>query len=243
MAKPANWKPREKNPQQSVPTSHSAEQILLNKEQVEQLLKLIPPRSGSNTLTSGSLIAHTGNFPFGFLSSSTLAPWIIDSGASDHMTSTSLFHCYTPSASNQKVKIADGSLSSIAGKGSIKISDHITLKSVLHVPNFSCNLLSVGKLSNDSNYSVVFYPNKCEFQDLGLGRTIHSAGVQDGLYYFEDNLSTNNSVLGLGCNVSSLPVRTRIMMWHFRLGHTSFSYLKHLFPSLFEKNFNKRSSL
>jgi len=66
----------------------------------------------------------------------------------------------------------------------------------------------------------VFYPNKCEFQDLGLGRMIGSARMQDGLYYFEDNLSSNNSILVLGCNVSSLPVGTQIMMWHFRLGHS-----------------------
>jgi len=156
------------------------------------------------------------------------------------MTSTSsLFHSYTPCADNQEVKILDGSLSFIADKGSIKISDHINLKSVLHVPNLSCNLLSVIKLSNDSNCFVVFYPNKYEFQDLGLGRTFGSATMQDGLYYFVDNLSSNNSVLDLACSVSSLLVRTQVMMWHFRLGHPSFSYLKHLFPSLFEKTSSK----
>jgi hypothetical protein len=77
-----------------------------------------------------------------------------------------------------------------------------------NVPNLSCNLLSVIKLSNDSNCFVVFYPNKCEFQDLGLGRTFGSATMQDGLYYFVDNLSSNNSVLDLACSVSSLLIRT-----------------------------------
>jgi hypothetical protein len=93
-----------------------------------------------------------------------------------------------------------------------------------NVPNLSCNLLSVIKLSNDSNCFVVFYPNKCEFQDLGLGRTFGSATMQDGLYYFVDNLSSNNSVLDLACSVSSLLVRTQVMMWHFRLGHPSFLF-------------------
>ena len=72
----------------------------------------------------------------------------------------------------------------------------------------------------------VFYTNKCDFQDLGLGRTFGSARMQDGLYYFVDNLSSNNSVLELASSVSSLLVRTQIMMWHFRLGHSHELFLK-----------------
>ena len=44
------------------------------------------------------------------------------------MTSHSnLFSSYTPCSGRQKVKIADGSLSSVAGKGSIPISKNISL--------------------------------------------------------------------------------------------------------------------
>lgn len=50
------------------------------------------------------------------------APWIIDNGASDHMTNSSnLFNSYIPCSGNEKVRIADGTFSSIAGKGLIKI--------------------------------------------------------------------------------------------------------------------------
>ena len=71
-------------------------------------------------------------------------PWIIDSGASDHMTDAHhLFSTYSPCVGNLKVKIADGVLLPIAGKGSIRISESITLNPVLHVPKVSCNLLSV----------------------------------------------------------------------------------------------------
>ena len=89
-----------------------------------------------------ALIAKKGNFLSALKASKNKAIWIVDSGASDHMTDChQLFSTYIPCAGNLKVKIADGSLASIAGKGSIKISDHITLESVLHVPKLACNLL------------------------------------------------------------------------------------------------------
>ena len=55
-------------------------------------------------------------------------PWIIDSGAYNHMTNLlKLFQTYVPCLGNRKIQIADGSFSSIAGKGSIPISEKITL--------------------------------------------------------------------------------------------------------------------
>ena len=63
---------------------------------------------------------------------------------------------------------------------------------------------------------------------------IGSATMINGLYYFEDNLHSNKIGQGLS-SISSLSVRDQIMVWHCRLGHPSFSYLKHLFPVLFQK--------
>ena len=49
--------------------------------------------------------------------------WIIDSGASDHMTGISfLFSSYNIYSSMEKVRIANGSLSLVFGKGSIFVS-------------------------------------------------------------------------------------------------------------------------
>ena len=82
-------------------------------------------------------------------------PWIIDSDASDHMTNLShLFISYTPCFGDKKVCIVDGSLFSIAGQGSIRLSNKIVLQFALHVPNLSCNLLHVSRLSKDSNCHV-----------------------------------------------------------------------------------------
>ena len=91
-----------------------------------------------------TFVAKRGNFLQALKTSRDQHMWIVDSGASDHMTdSHKLFTTYIPCAGNVKVKIADGSLASIAGKGSIKISKNITLESILHVPKLACSLLSI----------------------------------------------------------------------------------------------------
>ncbi|RVW37314.1 Retrovirus-related Pol polyprotein from transposon TNT 1-94 [Vitis vinifera] len=58
---------------------------------------------------------------------------LLDSGAIDHMTFKSqLFHTYTPSPSNKKIVVANGSLATIAGFGDIYITPTLILKNVLH---------------------------------------------------------------------------------------------------------------
>ena len=72
------------------------------------------------------------------------------------------------------------------GKGSIVISFSLTLHNVLHVPNLSCNLLSVSKLIRDQNCQVNFSHSQCKFQDLNSRNMIDSAKQSAGLYFFED---------------------------------------------------------
>ena len=113
-----------------------------------------------------SFFAHSGNLAnsvSAFHSQSNL-PWIIDSGASDHMTySSSLFSDYKPCSGQDKVKIADGTGSSVSGKGSIRITPSLPLSSVLHVPSFSNNLLSISRLTRELNCRVTFFPSHCVF--------------------------------------------------------------------------------
>ena len=103
--------------------------------------------------------------------------------------SSKLFSLYNPCAGNQKIKIADGSFSTIAGKGSIVISSSLTLHNVFHVPKLSCNLLSISKLTQDQKYNANFFPSRCEFQDSNSGRMIGSARLSGGLYFFEMELN------------------------------------------------------
>ena len=91
-----------------------------------------------NTSTSSSTsFAHKGNFgnTSNALHVNSLQPWIIDSGAFDHMAGLSnVFSTYNPCSEKDKVRTADGTQSSISSKGVVNISSSLALFSILHVP-------------------------------------------------------------------------------------------------------------
>ena len=74
------------------------------------------------------------------------------------------FSTYNPCYKNLTERIADGSLSKVAGTGSVRVSKNITLDSVLLMPKLNCNLLSISKLTRDLNCVTKFGSNLCEFQ-------------------------------------------------------------------------------
>ncbi|KAG6385467.1 hypothetical protein SASPL_154302 [Salvia splendens] len=87
--------------------------------------------------------------------------WMLDSGASTHITGTkSLLTSFSPS-SLPSVRLADGNYSPVTGTGVVKPTTHITLDNVLFAPNFP---------------------------DLQTKRTIGGGHERGGLYYL-DNVS------------------------------------------------------
>lgn len=80
------------------------------------------------------------------------------------------------------VCIVDSFYSSIAGHGDIPVSSSLLLSSVLHVSNFTLNLLSISHLTKCLNCIVVFFPSYCLFHDLKMKTTISTGHESDGLY-------------------------------------------------------------
>ena len=86
---------------------------------MEHLLALLKSDSTSDTPSVST--AHTGNELYALSCHFKSTPWIIDSGAYDHMTnSLNMFESYSPCPGNKKVWIADDNFSPIAGKRSNK---------------------------------------------------------------------------------------------------------------------------
>ncbi|KAI5439712.1 hypothetical protein KIW84_025183 [Lathyrus oleraceus] len=183
--------------------ANEADSSPCTKEHMDNLLKFLKFNSSLNIPTR--TVAQTSKDSWALSAHNHSNPWIIDSGASEHMTNYShLFNSYFPSSGFEKVRITDGSYSSIAGKGNIKISEQITLQSVLHVPKFACNLIYVHKLSKDTNCSVLFRPSTCVFQDQNSGKTIGTAREMNGLYYLDGIQFSNTTFFGSNSTNSSL---------------------------------------
>ena len=134
--------------------------------------------------------------------------------------------------SNKKIATADGSLTTVAGIGDVKISPLMTLKNVLHVPRLSTNLVSIHKLTQDLCCNIIFYHNSCVFQDKDSGRMIGHTREQDGLYYLETSIPNRLSHSFSSESVSAN--KEKIWLHHNRLGHPSFRVIEILFPSLFK---------
>ncbi|RVW20455.1 Retrovirus-related Pol polyprotein from transposon RE1 [Vitis vinifera] len=174
--KPVDWKPRQPlekegrgNHVATDEQSPQPEASPFNKEQMEMLQKLLSP-----------LFAFTAG-------KKRKKPWIVDSGASDHMTGdATIFDTYSSCPNNLTVRIADGSLSKVAGTGSVVLSRDLTLNSVFLVPNLDCNLLSISKLTKEKRCITNFSSTHCEFQDLDSGRRIGNTEECSGLYILKE---------------------------------------------------------
>ncbi|KAG8486485.1 hypothetical protein CXB51_019766 [Gossypium anomalum] len=139
---------------------------------------------------------------------------------------STLFQTYTPCHDKSRIRIADGSYSPVAGVGEVQITENFSLDKVLHVPNLSCNLLSISKLTKDEKVLAEFSAIGCVIQEQKSGRMIGTAKVNDGLYVRNKD-STKG---GLALSTSK---EDTIMLWHHRLGHPNFLYLKKHLPLLF----------
>ncbi|TYH22047.1 hypothetical protein ES288_A04G095500v1 [Gossypium darwinii] len=93
----------------------------------------------------------------------------------------SLFN-YTTCPSKESVRISDGSLTFISGLSSVVFTPNITLSSILHVPKFPVNLLSISTITKALNCKLKLFPVHLVFQDLQIGKMIDSSRLCDGLY-------------------------------------------------------------
>lgn len=139
-------------------SSNNAPTLSLSSNQIEHFMKLLPSPSKQHSSDIEEEIdgAYTG-MTFCYHVDGTQEAWIIDSGASDHMTgSLGLLLNLVHQNHNSKINLTIGETSFISHKGLVCISPSLTLKDVLHIPNFKHNLLSVQKLSRDEHCKAIF---------------------------------------------------------------------------------------
>ncbi|KAI5323875.1 hypothetical protein L3X38_032948 [Prunus dulcis] len=179
----------------------------------------------SITTTKGSI----------FNTSSKNSAWIIDLGATDHMTFDPDQLINRKSSTPSVVSNANGTPSPVVGKGSLSLSTSLHLDFVLLVPSLDHNLLSVAQLTTTLGCIITFWSNHCVFQDILTGTTIGCGTWRGKLYHLDwaPDSEVNGGQAFITSGSRPEGERDKIWLWHKRLGHASFGYLKKLFPSLF----------
>uniref|UniRef100_A0A803NAW9 Uncharacterized protein n=1 Tax=Chenopodium quinoa TaxID=63459 RepID=A0A803NAW9_CHEQI len=136
--------------------------VTLTQQQFEQLLRQIPS-SGKGNETDEELDSGFLGMVSCHTAVSRADEWIIDSEASDHMTSC--LECVTnPRACHQshmKINLPTRATANVTHKGLVELPNSLYLQNVLAVPNFIYNLLSVNKLMKDSQCEVIFSKTYC----------------------------------------------------------------------------------
>jgi hypothetical protein len=90
--------------------------------------------------------------------------WIVDTGASEHMTrDVRQLQSILPS-SQSVISTANGSTSPVTGEGSVILSNTLTLNIVLVVPSLEYNLLSVSQITSTLHCTVTFGPPFVSFR-------------------------------------------------------------------------------
>jgi len=170
------------------------------------------------------------------LTGASHANWILDSGASKHVTGQSNeFASYTPYPSTYKetIQTADGTHQPIKGVGTVKCSPSIMLSSVLHVPSFPVNLLSLSALVDQMDCRVSFDRDHCIIQERKTGKEL-GTGIRYGGLWYLDRKDDGRS-MGVALASSMNEDGAKVMLQHCRLGHLSFDTMIKVFPEMMSK--------
>lgn len=173
---------------------------------------------------------------YSLTSRSSCGKWIIDSGCTDHICNKITLFESIQDISNNKHHITtpDGTSHTINKKGNVSISKILMLKTVLYMPGFQFNLISVHKICADLAVNVVFSQETCILLDPPMRISMPLGNLAQGLYYTDFNnkiaIVKNNE-----CQTHVGLVNTKAMLdlaklWHLRLGHAPFSKIKVVCP-------------
>lgn len=148
--------------------------------------------------------------------------WIIDTGASRHVTGDKTWLTHVDRILDCPVGLPNGTQATATLEGRVLLFEGLILSRVLFVPQLQCNIISVSQLIDDTNCNVRFTNSLCAIQDQRLGNLIGAGERCDGLYFFR-GIPTVQAV--------TVPGLTEFELWHRRLGHPSERVVK-LLPAI-----------
>ena len=176
------------------------------------------PPSSSASQASVASVAQLGNASACLTHTSSLGPWILDSGASDHLSGNKdLFSSITTTSALPNVTLANGSQTVAKGIGLALPLPSLPLTSVLYTPECPFNLISISKITRTLNCSITFSDKFVTLQDRSTGKTIGIGRESQGLYHL-----TSPSIPTVCISIDAP------LLIHSRLGHPSLSKFQKL---------------
>ncbi len=162
---------------------------------------------------------------------SSSVAWLIDSGASIHMTKNmELLSDYQELEKSENVRLGDGRTVDAIGIGNVhiemlfKVSEpkKSVMYKVLYVPQLSCNLFSVRAAASKGNF-IRFGRYYCWIR--GQDQKLCGMGTLENQMY---RLDCKVIKLEISAGAASIVKDNDLDVWHFRLGHANEQYVKKL---------------
>lgn len=184
------------------------------------------PLTDSQWSTLFSLLQNTHN---GTTSNENLSgkyrfTWMLDTGASFHMTGDRKLLHNISSIDSSSITLLDGLITTANTSGSVNLGSNLCLNNVLLVPNLACNLIYLVQLIKDHNYIVKLTNKLC----ICISMTLIGVGEErKGVYWF-------GSEVPHSCSSHTSQVNY-FQLLHWPFGHPAASSI-HLIPGVSLKN-------
>ena len=188
--------------------------VILTPSEYEEYLHLTQAAKSSSI----AYVTQTSNVSACLTLSS--APWILDTGAPDHISGNKdLFSSLTFPSPLPTIPLGNGSQTIAKGIGSVCPLPSLPLSFGLYVHNFCFNLISISKLTRDLHCVLTFSYNSVTLQDRRTGKTIDIGHESQGLFHLSSPLCST------ACTFTEAP-----LLLHSRLSHSSLSKFRKLVP-------------
>lgn len=148
-----------------------------------------------------------------------LVPWVIDSGATDHICNNLKFFDAYHDIRSIAVRLANGNSICVNKASTIRINPDLVLKDVLYLPEFDLNLVSIPKLAKGNACRVSLLMIIVSFRTTQ--RMIGQGKFKQGLYHLDCGGGNKISVvsnISVGSHISPIP---NSILCHYRFGHAS----------------------
>ncbi|KAH0762701.1 hypothetical protein KY290_018774 [Solanum tuberosum] len=216
----------------------------LTKDQFSQLLQLLHLVNISQTETAPSDVHANSagkNFSVSYPISIRSTHWILDSGASEHLSSdSSLFINLKPLHSSVYVNLPDSTKVQATHIGSVALFPDLIVHKALYIPSFRINLLSIHKLCVQLQCLIIFSSTNCFLQGPSMKRPLALGDVKEGLYQLQfssqlskkrvQNRALSAQIPSLVSFSNSVVIQkdSDVKLWHHRLGHLPLSAMKYI---------------